>query len=255
MKPNMIFKYVLLAACLFIFFSCKKDPQVSITTLRGPEVTMGNGKANSIFKIDNTGTPIEIGFEMTKEALNGLTQDPTNREQSIFVLPLDQKALDVTPFDHLVINWQPHGHPPMIFADPHFDFHFYKITLAEQLAIPPYTPASAAKFDLLPPSGFMPASYNADPGGIPGMGKHWGDAVAPSSFSHIMVYGSYNGQVHFVEPMLTRALLQAGTKVNTSYAQPLNFEKSGKWYPIKYNIYKDNNANKHYVTLTDFVRR
>jgi hypothetical protein len=193
---------------------------------------------------------------MTMEALNGLTQDPTNREQSIFVLPLDQKALDVTPFDHLVINWQPHGHPPMIFADPHFDFHLYTITLAEQMAIPPYTPASAAKFDLLPPAGFIPASYNADPGGIPAMGKHWTDPAAlSSSFSHIMVYGSYNEQVNFVEPMITLAVLQAGTKVNTSYAQPLNFEKAGKWYPTVYNIYMDPQTHKHFVTLTDFVKR
>ncbi len=255
MKRNMILKYLLFAVCLSIFFSCKKDPQVSITTLKGPEVTMGNGKANSFFKIDNNGTPLEIGFEMTKEALTGLNQDPATPALSTFVLPLDQKALDVTPFDHLVINWQPHGHPPMIFADPHFDFHFYKITLAEQLAIPPYTPASAAKFDLLPPSGFMPASYNADPGGIPGMGKHWGDAAAPSSFSHMMIYGSYNGQVNFVEPMVTLAILQGGTTINIPYAQPLNFAKAGKWYPTKYNIYKDNNANKHYVTLSEFVKR
>ncbi|MEJ7830414.1 MAG: hypothetical protein WKF91_19550, partial [Segetibacter sp.] len=172
-----------------------------------------------------------------------------------------QKALDVTPFDHLVINWQPEGHPPMIFAEQHFDFHLYKITLAEQMAIPSYTSA-AAKFDSLPPSGFMPASYVDDPGGIPRMGKHWGDSAALSSFSHIMIYGSYNGQVHFVEPMITRALLQAGTKVNTSYAQPLNFEKAGKWYPTKYNIYLDQKAldmddqtHKHYVTLTNFVKR
>jgi len=234
--------------------SCDKETEGQ--TFRGPEVTMGNGKANSFFKIDCNGTPLEIGFEMTMEALNGLTQDPTNREQSIFVLPLDQKALDVTPFDHLVINWQPHGHPPMIFADPHFDFHLYTITLAEQMAIPPYTPASAAKFDSLPPAGFMPASYTPDPRGIPGQGKHWLDRTAiaaMSSFSHMMVYSSYNEQVNAVEPMITLAVLQAGTTVHTPYAQPLNFEKAGKWYPTKYNIYMHD--QKHYVTLTDFVKR
>jgi hypothetical protein len=70
-----------------------------------------------------------------------------------------------------------------------------------------------------------------------------------------MVYGSYNEQVNFVEPMITLAVLQAGTKVNTSYAQPLNFEKAGKWYPTKYNIYMDGQTHKHYVTLSDFVKR
>ncbi len=264
-RPIVLFSLVLL---IFVLASCEKECKEKDEgqTFRGPEVTMGNGKANSFFKTCNDGTPLEIGFEMTMEALNGLTQDPTNREQSIFVLPLDQKALDVTPFDHLVINWQPEGHPPMgVFTVPHFDFHLYTITLAEQLAIPPYTPATAAKFDLLPPAGFMPASYVGDPGGIPGQGKHWLDRAALAatpSFSHVMIYGSYNGQVNLVEPMITLAVLQAGTKVHTSYAQPLNFEKAGKWYPTKYNIYLDQKAldmddqtHKHYVTLTDFVKR
>ncbi len=255
MKPNMILNFLLFAACICLFLSCKK-PIVEPETLKGPEVTMGNGKANSFFKIDDNGTPLEIGIEMTMQALTGLNQDPNTPALSTFVLPLDQKALDVTPFDHLVINWQPHGHPPVgVYTDPHFDFHFYKITLAEQLAIPPYTPASAAQHDLLPPAGFMPATYKADIGGIPAMGKHWTDPAAPSPFSHIMVYGSYNGQVHFVEPMVTLAILQGGTTINIPYAQPLNFAKAGKWYPTKYNIYKDNNANKHYVTLSEFVKR
>ena len=257
MKPNMILKFLLFAACIGLFFSCKKPPGEFVElNFKGPEVTMGNGKANSFFKMDNTGHLKEIGFEMTKEALNGLTLTPMDFANSTFVLPLDQKALDATPFNHLVINWQPHGHPPVgVYTEPHFDFHFYKITLAERLAIPPYSPASAAKIDLLPPPGFMPASYKADPGGIPAMGKHWTDPAAPSPFSHTMIYGSYNGEVHFVEPMVTLAILQGGTTLNIPYAQPLNFEKAGKWYPTKYNIYKDNSANKHYVTLTDFVKR
>ena len=245
-----LFSLILL---IFVSASCHKTVAKD-ETFPGPEVTMGNGKANSFFKINSNGTPLEIGFEMTMDALNGLTQDPTNFAQSIFVLPLDQKALDITPFDHLVINWQPHGHPPMIFADPHFDFHLYTITLAEQMAIPPYTPASASKFDSLPPAGFMPASYNSDPGGIPRMGKHWTDPAAmSSSFTHIMVYGSYNGQVNFVEPMITLAVLQAGTSINKTYPQPLNFAKTGKWYPTKYNIYTS--SNKYYVTLSEFVKR
>jgi hypothetical protein len=253
-RPIVLFSLVLL---IFVLASCHKPTgEFKEETFRGPEVTMGNGKANSYFKILDTGLPLEIGFEMTMEAFNELTQDPTNFAQSIFVLPLDQIALNVTPFDHLVINWQPHGHPPVgVYTEPHFDFHFYKITLAEQLAIPPYSPASAAQIDLLPPPGFMPATYKADPGGIPAMGKHWTDPAAPSPFTHTMIYGSYNGQVHFVEPMVTLAVLQGGTTINIPYAQPLNFAKAGKWYPTKYNIYKDNSSNKHYVTLSEFVRR
>ncbi len=253
-KINFMLLFSIIA--IFSLSSCKKDKNEPDQNIKGPEVTMGNGKANSFFKIDASGTPLEIGFEMTMEAFNGLTQIPMDFANSTFVLPLDQKALDVTPFDHLVINWQPHGHPPVgVYTDPHFDFHFYTITLAEQMAIPPYSPASAAQIDLLPPAGFMPATYKPDPAGIPAMGKHWTDPAAPSPFTHTLIYGSYNGQVNFVEPMVTLAILQGATTINIPYAQPLNFAKAGKWYPTKYNIYKDQQTLKHIVSLSEFVKR
>jgi hypothetical protein len=236
--------------------SCKKDI-VPDEIFRGTEVTMGNGKANSYFKISGTGTPMEIGFEMTVEAITGLNQDPANFAANTFVLTLNQKAMDFTPFDHLVINWGPQGHPPVgVFNLPHFDFHLYTITLAEQLAIPPYSSSTAAKIDLLPPAGFMPVSYNPDQGGIPAMGKHWlNPATVTSPFTHTMVYGSFDGQVHFIEPMITLAVLQTGNTISTPYAQPEKFAKVGKWYPTKYNIYQDQQTKKYYVTLGDFVKR
>ncbi|MEJ7675208.1 MAG: hypothetical protein WKF59_21510 [Chitinophagaceae bacterium] len=39
-------------------------------------------------------------------------------------------------------------------------------------------------------------------------------------FIMCMIYGSYNGVVNFVEPMVTLATLQAGTTINIPYAQP-----------------------------------
>ncbi|MEO6583140.1 MAG: DUF5602 domain-containing protein [Ferruginibacter sp.] len=242
--------------CVLALSSCKKDHNEPDQNFKGAEVTMGAGKANTFFKMSASGIPLEIGYEMTMSALTGLPQNPLDFANSTFVLPLDPKALELTPFDHLVINWNVQGHPPVnIFTVPHFDFHFYTITLAEQMAIVPYSPATAAKFDLLPPAGYMPASYVADQGGIPGMGKHWEDPTLHTPFDHVMIYGSYNGVVNFVEPMITLATLQAGTTIQTSYAQPQNFAKAGKWYPTKYNIYQDQQSSKHFVSLSEFVKR
>jgi hypothetical protein len=236
--------------------SCEKEDKEKDQIYKGPEVSMGNGKANSFFKVGHKGTPVEIGFEMTREAFDGLPQNPSDFANSTFLLLLHQKAIDLTPFDHLVLNWGPQGHPPIgVFNVPHIDFHFYTISVAEQTSIPPYTPATAAKFDFLPLPGFMPASYVADPGGVPGMGKHWGDPNSPRPFSHTMTYGSYNGGLNFVEPMVTMPILLGGTTIKTPYAQPLYFAKSGKWYPTVYNIYMDNKTHHHFVTLSDFVKR
>ena len=255
---NLLFILISLVVMSVSVASCKKDKVVAEPDqfFRGAELTMGNGIANSFFRINGTGTPMEIGFEMTMEAMTGLTQDPTGPNRT-FVLPLDQKAIDLTPFEHLVINWGPNGHPPTgTFDLPHFDFHLYTITLAERMAIAPYSPSTATKFDLLPPAGFMPASYNADAGGIPAMGKHWSNpATVTSPFTHTMIYGSYDGRVNFIEPMVTLAVLQAGGTITIPYAQPAQFAKAGKWYPTIYKIYQDQQTKKHYVTLSDFVKR
>ena len=233
--------------------SCKKKGTDQIFT--GTEMNMGSGKVNSFFKVDKDGKPLELGFEMTNEALVGLSTDPLNFAGNTFSLTLGAKALELTPFDHIVINWNPAGHPPAgVYTVPHFDFHLYTITTAEQMAIPPYTPASAAMFDLLPPAGYMPAGYIADAGGIPAMGKHWG--MGPmGSFTHTLIYGSYNGKMIFEEPMITVTELQAGNSMSMSFTQPTLFEKTGKWYPTQYSHYKDASTNKYYVTLSGFVKR
>lgn len=238
--------------------SCDKeeDKEEPDQTFKGAEVTMGNGKANSFFKISGQGIPMELGMEFTATALTGLSQNPSDFANLTFALPVDQKVLDLTPFDHLAITWAPAGHPPAgRFDVPHFDFYFYIMTVAEQNAIAPYSPATAALFENLPPADQLPATYTSIPGGIPRFGKSWVDAQMPLPLTHSLVYGSYNGKVVLQVTMGTKTIVESGTTINAAYAQPQNFEKTGKWYPTKYNIYKDQQTNKHYATLSDFVKR
>jgi len=252
---SSFFKPMFAITLVIMLFSCKKNTDENIETFRGPEVIMGNGKVNSFFTVKK-GIPQEIGIEMTSGALTNLTNDPANFAAATFLLQLDQKAKDITPFDHLIANWSPHGHDPAgVFNVPHFDFHFYTITQSERMAITPYMPSTASLHDKLPAAGFMPASFTATPGGVPQMGKHWGDNNMQMPFSHTMIYGSYSGKVNFLEPMVTKILLESGTKISVAYAQPVQFEKTGKYYPTKYNMYKDASTNNHFVMLSDFVQR
>jgi hypothetical protein len=101
------------------------------------------------------------------------------------------------------------GHPPPgIYSVPHFDFHFYKMPLAERLAIPPYPQAMAA-FNNNPLPGYLPTAYVKAPAGEAKMGAHWMDVTSPEfngqPFTHTFVYGSYDGKVNFLEPMATLA--------------------------------------------------
>jgi hypothetical protein len=232
---------------------CNEDDQ---KTFYGPTVQMGNGHLRSWINIAEHGNkPLAIGIEFTAKAFQNLPTDPSNFAANTFILPLHQKAKSITPFEHIMVNWEPNGHePPGIYTVPHFDTHFYKITSAERMTI---TGAPTAP----PAAGYLPASYFVNAGAVPQMGTHWVDPTSPefpptsAPFTHTFIYGSNNGKVVFNEPMITRAFLLSGTMVNKAFAQPLLFSPTGTNYPIMYKIWKNSDKNRHYVALTNFVLR
>jgi hypothetical protein len=238
-------------------------------TFYGPEVQMGDGRARSFITISHTGVPGELGFEMTDGALKGLPEDPLAHDESAYVLPLHQKAMAITAFDHLVINWNVAGHePPTVYDVPHFDFHFYMIPLQEQMAIPPFNPQNPGGFTQFPSACYLPATYINPGGGVPQMGAHWLDATSPElqhlfnpnatriPFTYTFIYGTYAGKIIFEEPMVTLAILEGGADhMNLTIKQPTCYPTTGEWYPTAYNIYMDEATGKHYVTFSKFVLR
>ena len=228
--------------------SAKADQSTKYNTFKGDEVPMGVGYARSWVTLSHTGVPLAIGIEMTEAAITSLVE-----HSLATMLPLHHKAIDATAFEHIVVNWNLHGHPPAeVFTVAHFDLHFYTITNEERLAIPPY-PLAVAAFNNHPPVGFIPASYVPDPGGVPQMGKHWFDgSVAAGTFTKALVYGSYNGEVNFIEPMITRSVMLSGVPFSLPIPQPDLFAEH-TYYPTMYNFFVDN--GKYYITLSDFVLR
>jgi hypothetical protein len=230
----------------------KADQSAKENTFYGPQVQMGNGKARSYIRVTHTGLPLELGIEMTDGAFSGL---PADHDHASFVVPLHQKAQQLTPFEHVYLNWNEGGHPPLeLFGVPHFDFHFYMTSSAEREAIPAYTPGSL--HDVLPPAPYWPAGFVPTPGGEPMMGKHWVDVVhpvTPGNFTQTMIYGSYNGKMTFIEPMITLNYLQSGVNFSMPFGQPAQVAETGTWYPTVYNIMHAD--GKHYVSLSSFVLR
>jgi len=257
---------------IFALLSCKKEisklpPTVEVVqaeaaflkagektnTFYGPQTQMGDGKARSFFIMSHEGHPKEVGVELTAEAFSGLPGEG----HATYQLSLHHKAQDLTAFDHIDVNWNPHGHQPLfLFGKSHFDFHFYTISTATQLAIPAYYPGSL--HDVLPAVPYRPMGFVPTPGGEPEMGKHWSDIihpVIPGNFTHTMIYGSYNGAMIFVEPMITLDYLQSlAQKMSMPYNQPTKYMESNTWYPTVYNIYTNETRTKYYVTLTNFIR-
>ncbi|AWG23084.1 hypothetical protein FFWV33_16905 [Flavobacterium faecale] len=246
-----------------------KITETKMRIYAGPEVAVGDGLARTWVTLDSKGYPMEIAIEISEDAIKNPGEDSEMdmadgamemEHGQMIMLPLHSQAQKSTPFNHVGINWNPHGHPPaQVFDSPHFDFHFYTIPLEEQLAIPGWSTATDALFNTYPDAAFLPANYFTPPGADTAeaqMGKHWiptniGDYLP---FSKILVYGSYNGKVNFIEPMVTQAYLLQKINTSESYSQPLKVQTKGN-YPTKYNIYHDTKTGKTQITLSDFVTR
>jgi hypothetical protein len=235
-------------------------PQVDYNTFYGPVVRMGEGYVRSWANISHDDTPLAIGIEFTGGVL---VQHPEQGEETHAhheVLRLHQKARDHMPFDHLTIGFMPAGHPPPgIYSAPHFDFHFYKMPLEERLAIPEFA-AAPHLFNNLPPPGYIPPAYFRAPNeGIAQMGTHFVDLLSPEfngqPFTHTFIYGSYDGKVSFLEPMITQAFFQSGASIQKAIRQPQLFDPVNKYYPTRYNIWKDTEKNRHYVALDAMLLR
>ena len=191
-----------------------------------PQISLGKGHVRSWIRIAKDGTPEELGVEMSK---NLLTQLPEGDDPVQLVLPLHRKAKENTPFDHVFFDWNPHGHEPDgVFTVPHFDVHFYLTSVAAREAIPTY-PEAKPQFDNYPPPGYLPDDY-------------------------ILLYGTYDGEVTFVEPMNTIAYINSGVPFSEAYSQPTKFAKTA-YYPTVYNVYQNSKNQRQIISLSEFVYR
>jgi len=238
--------------------ACSKSNDSTPPRVQAPSEAMGNGKVNAWSEMDAAGVPQAIGFTFSKGALDNLPNNAATNGSTAFMLSVPDEVSQKTPFLHLMINWNALGHEPVgIYDVPHFDMHFYMQPMAETMAIPPY-PQAKAKFDSNPPDGFIPAGFAKNPGGVPGMGAHWGDSSSPEfkgqKFTDTFVYGSYDGKVTFWEEMTTLAFIKANPNTDLPIPQPAKYEKTGLYYPTRYGI-KSLADGSHEVSFSQFVKR
>ncbi len=255
--------FALLALGMPLFLvACKKDddtPAVQPSVAYGPTVQAGTGSARSFVAADASGKPTEIGVALTETALTGLPAAPATGTMYDLALP-GGSATTQMPFDHISFGWNPNGHDPIpIYGVPHFDAHFYLQSLAAQHTITLDDP----KGDIFPTPNRLPAGYITPPNVVPDrtvpmMGRHWVDPTSPeytpgTAFTHTFVYGTYDGHVTFIEPMLTKALLVASVNVAKSIPQPTVYEVTGKYFPSTYTIRYDATTKEYIISLKEMV--
>ncbi|RYY11325.1 MAG: hypothetical protein EOO04_35440 [Chitinophagaceae bacterium] len=172
------------------------------------------------------------------------------------MLPFNDQVKTLTPFKHIGLDYNPEGHEPAaVYGLPHFDVHFYLMSETERMAIPPYE-VDSSKFVAVPTKEYMPVNYIALPGGVPQMGRHWADVTSPElagqKFTQTFIYGSYNNNVTFYEPMITLDFLKVTSSFTRDIPQPSKVKVSG-YYPTKMNVSKHDGLTD--ITLMAFVYR
>jgi hypothetical protein len=261
----------------------------------GTPVKVGNGTVRTYVVLDqkNEGRPLEIGVAMSEESLEGLPapmqmpaehgksgHDMTNMNMYLLDLP----AQNPTQYKFVQFDWNPLGHEPAgVYDLPHFDFHFYTVSKDVRASILPSDPQYFAKAANFPAPEFRAPFYidAATPAGapagavtVPQMGLHWLDVRSPElqgmagnpagfrPFTKTFIYGSWNGQFIFDEPMITRAYILA-KKAATDPAEideviPVStaprYSPAG-FYPSAYRITWDAQQKEYRIALTQLSWR
>ena len=213
-------------------------------------VSVGNGVARAWIKTLENGDPLEVGIDLTGKALMNLPDEPMQ-----YVLPLPKNKGNYF-YNHVLFDWNPAGHePPGIYDIPHFDFHFYITSSEYREAIPPMNPPY---FDPAPDDMYVPTNYMELPGLVPGMGAHWVDSTSAElppileTFTKTFIWGSYDGEFIFWEPMITRDYLLTHPDEIIAIPQPEAYQKDG-WYAMDYKITYSMNPEKYTIALVNMV--
>lgn len=225
-------------------------------TVRGPELPFGGGTVQTWVRLDGQDRPQQIGVALSEAAV----AEP-GHDMVFLTVPLPEAA-KAAGYDHVSLDWMPHGHPPeALFAAPHFDVHFYLTSEAERKAIDPADPLYLDKAAHEPQRALMPADYMPPPAPepVPAMGVHWVDVTDPvitgaAPFANIFIYGAWDGEMTFLEPMITQDLLASRKTVKAEVKQPEEVAAPG-WYPTRYRVDFDRKSGMHEVVLDGLVRR
>jgi len=255
--PLFLLSFLLLTGCeeLEDLFPDDKDDTM---TYYGPVKVVGNGTARTWIKMSDDAKPVAVGISVSEGALDGLPEGP-----ALYILEMP-KQMSSSLYQLVTLDWNPAGHEPAeIYTHPHFDMHFYMITDAERKAIPggphPHTPAFMENYI---PANYITGFPEPNMGGaVPEMGVHWVDVTSSEfhghDFTKTFIYGSYNNEVTFHEPMITVAYLKglaADARESAAVPQPLKVQRTG-YHPTSYTVAYDAIPGEYIVSLGNLKHR
>ena len=208
---------------------------------RGQAISIGKGIAQVVVRTDASGKPRTVAIMLTQGVLRGLPaklNPKTPEGEWDYTLPMPTGG-PKTGYTHVVIDWNPHGHPPPhVYTVPHFDFHFYSMTpdaVAKIAFTGPKDPAAGVSDAAIIPPGYKVIPETA----VNQMGVHAVELGASEfhgkPFTATFIYGYYRNRLTFVEPMITHAFLQGKLHFAKAVAVPARYSAAG-YYPTQYSV-------------------
>lgn len=250
MKKTFISFMAVAAMASATLIGCSEDTSEpsKAGTFYGAKQALGNDSVQSYIELNDAGEPVSVGIKFGANAIQGLD---TNAKMIMLDMPT---GASVAPYTFLQVDWNPFGHPPVgIYTQPHFDFHFYMAPQSEVMNIPAPPALDTTPMDMK----YLPANHITDSVAIPMMGVHWVDVTSAEfnggPFTQTFIYGTYKGNVTFIEPMITKAYLESKPDTAIAIKQPSAWQKSG-YYPKEYHIHYDAASNSYFVELHDLTK-
>lgn len=248
--------FFILAAAAAVLAAGPALAESKSTTYEGKGVRIGRGTAHTVVRTDADGKPASIGIVFTPGMLDGLPKAAKGANPDFpYLLPMPTKG-PKTVVDHVVVNWESAGHPPSrVYDVPHFDFHFYLVSRAARMKVAFKSENDSGDPGQQPPAELVPVGYILPPGtAVPQMGVH---AIDPSAsefrnqpFTATFIYGFYNKQQSFLEPMVSLAYLKSKPSFSAPVPRPASYTKPGT-YPSTYGVRYDAGRNVYEVTLEE----
>lgn len=282
MRSVLVSRRVLGSVALFttLGFGLSAETTDGGHTVRGRVEQMGAGTVQSFLRTDASGAPLALGVTLSNAALDRLPPKP-NMVSRCFDLNGDQqhtghecigdleRILDVPadssglPFRWITVNWNAAGHPAP-YNRPHFDFHFYAVDRDRVEAITPgrcgelvdcghFERATRPVPDRYHPKGHINVGAV-----VPRMGNHLLDSQSPEikdslPFTRTFIYGAYEGELIFWEPMITLDFLRETRDACFGISQPNGFRQAA-YYPTRYCV-RRNPRGERTVSLEGFRYR
>ena len=244
---------------------------------------MGAGEVQPFVTFRPGGAPEAIGVRFTAGALEQL---PTHKnahsrcfdvdgdgqhtghecigdEERVFELPAGLLKDSGLPFRWLTVNWNAEGHPAP-YARPHFDVHFFGWERERIEAISPgrcgelvdCEDFERASRPLAPE--YLPEGHIDVGAVVPRMGNHLLDSRSPemadslAPFTRTFIYGAYEGELIFWEPMITLDFLRRAGEECFEIRQPRAFRRAG-YYPTRFCVRRDARDDSRTISLAGFV--